>query len=425
MQTDYPADPAPTADGRPAAALSIPAAERRSPAILRVLADFTRRWIGPAAIGLLLFEGLIRTCIYSPRPQVADPLLGQMPAPGSTWVNGREGFGRVHWNGQGVRGRDLPPEDGGKVPRIIVMGDSYTRAESVHDGQTFSDRLERLLSQRLGREVWVGNCGRPANDAADYLHCLPAYEQKLRPDLTVIAFTLSDFRLVDGRIIPGVTAQFDVTAPPGRGLTVRPVSEPREHRLIKQHLPGSLGTLAQGFIDNSALGLYGAARLHAVTVKKPLDETWVRGVEQIATSRQMEQYLAALVARLKTPVACAYIDPRSPLQEETNGAFDRVAEQRLQAAAARLKIPFVSTGEAFHAHVARTGQPAIGFHKTHEGPGFGHLNPEGHRIVAVRLTPLITRLLERDDSLRGLRVAQSRARATGADDPSRPARDRT
>ena len=49
----------------------------------------------------------------------------------------------------------------------------------------------------------------------------------------------------------------------------------------------------------------------------------MKSVDEIATSRQMEQYLTALVARLKTPVACAYIDPRSPLLEETNGTFSR------------------------------------------------------------------------------------------------------
>jgi lysophospholipase L1-like esterase len=345
-----------------------------------------------------------------------------MPAPGSTWVNGREGFGRVHWSQQGVRGRDLPA-DGSGVPRIIVMGDSYTRSEATPDGQTFSALLEQQLAQRLGREVWVGNCGRAGNDAADFLHHLPAYERKFRPDLILIAFTLSDFRLVDDHIIPGVSAQFDPTAQASDGLMAQPDADGKEQNLLKRYLPGRVADLAQTAIDHSSLSLYGAARLYAATVKEPVEAKAVTDVRHIATTQQMERYLAALVARLKTPVACAYINPWSPLLAETNGYYDQVAEQRLQAAAARLKIPMVATGAAFQAHVARTGQPANGFHKTELGPGEGHLNPEGHRILSVRLTPAIARLLAADAGLRELRLAQYRA-GTPARARTRPHRGR-
>jgi lysophospholipase L1-like esterase len=380
------------------------------------------RWVGPAAIALLLFEGLIRAFIYSPRPQVTDPILGPMPAPGSTWVNGREGYGRFRWNRQSVRGRDLPAEHGPKIPRIVVMGDSYTRAEEVRDGQTFCALLERQLGHRLGHEVWIGNCGRVANDAADYLYHLPAYERKLHPDLILIAFTLSDFRLMDGRIIPGVAAQFDPAAAPGDGLTVQRETEGKEGALLKRYLPSRLADMAQTAIDGSALSLYGAARLYAVTFRPPLEAMYVRGVEDIATTWQMERYLAAMVARLKTPVACVYINPWSPLLVKTNDSFDRVAEQRLQTAAARLQIPMVATGAAFQTAVTRSGQPAIGFQRTELGPGEGHLNRDGHRIMAACLTPAMARLLAAGSHLRELRLAQLRAGAA-ARRPLRPRRE--
>jgi lysophospholipase L1-like esterase len=417
MQPDCPTTPERHESSHPdgglqAADRGLEAALRHAPrsAVHHVLAEFARRWVGPAAIALLLFEGLIRTFIYSPRPQVSDPVLGPVPAPGSTWVNGREGYGRVHWNRQGVRGRDLPADNGAKVPRVVVMGDSYTRAEEVHDDQTFCALLERQLAGRLGREVWVGNCGRVANDAADYLYHLPAYERKFRPDLVLIAFTLSDFRLMDGRIIPGVSAQFDPAATRGDGLTTQPEAEGKEGALLKRYLPGGLANMAQAAIDGSSLSLYGAARLYAVTFRPPLEAKYVSGVEHIATTRQMERYLAALVARVKSPVACVYINPWSPLLVKTNDYFDRVAEQRLQAAAARLRIPMVATGTAFQAYVTRSGQPAIGYHKTELGPGEGHLNRDGHRIMAECLTPAMTRLLDAGSRLQELRLAQLRAR---------------
>src|SRR4051794_31814096 len=184
MQLDYPGEGY-AAPASPSASAPLPSADAISGwvALPRGLAVAARRWIGPAAISLLIFEGLIRTAIYSPRPQVTDPILGPMPAPGSTWTNGREGFGRFRWSAQGVRGRDLPLADDHKAPRVVVMGDSYTRAEEVPDSQTFCGLLEQQLACRLGREVWVGNCGRVANDAADYLYHLPDYERKFHPDL--------------------------------------------------------------------------------------------------------------------------------------------------------------------------------------------------------------------------------------------------
>jgi lysophospholipase L1-like esterase len=144
-------------------------------------------------------------------------------------------------------------------------------------------------------------------------------------------------------------------------------------------------------------------------------------VEHIASTWQMERYLAALAARVKTPVACVYINPWSPLLVESNDYFDRVAEQRLQTAAARFHIPVIATGPSFQAQVTRTGQPGIGFYKTEVGPGEGHLNRDGHRIVAECVAPAVTRLLAADSRLRGLRLAQFRA---GARQRARPGQAR-
>jgi lysophospholipase L1-like esterase len=146
-------------------------------------------------------------------------------------------------------------------------------------------------------------------------------------------------------------------------------------------------------------------------VKEPVEARAATSIEHIATTEQMERYLATLVARLESPVACAYINPWSPLLAETNGVFDRVAEQRLQAAAARLKIPMVATGAAVQAYVRQTGQPINGFHKTERGPGEGHLNPAGHRLMASCLAPVMARLLSSELRLRELRVAQYQAGA--------------
>src|SRR3712207_6767063 len=53
-----------------------------------------RQWTGPVALTLVVFELVVRNFILSPRPSVRDPVLGRVPAPGTTWIDGREGWGR-------------------------------------------------------------------------------------------------------------------------------------------------------------------------------------------------------------------------------------------------------------------------------------------------------------------------------------------
>lgn len=410
MQTEYPAK-AIAHTAHPAQASPVlPASVSPVAAVGRSMGVVLRRWLGPVAIALALFELIVRTCIYSPRPQVSDGPLGQVPAPGSTWVNGREGFGRIHWNRQGVRARDLPAEEDRSVPRLVVMGDSFCEAEGVDDNQTYCALLEKDLIRDLHREVWVGNCGRPSLDGSDYLFYLPAYDRKFHPDLILISFTMSDLRLTDPHTLAGSVARFDMNANSDDGLVAQPLAETKEHHLLDTNLPGFAQRLTHTFVDNSALALYGAARLYAVAVRKIPQDKFITRDAQIATTAQMERYLSALIARSNAPIACAYISPRNQVWS-FNNHFEQLTEQRLRAATAQLNIPFIPTGAAFRRHALETGQPGNGFANTSEGPGYGHLNPIGHRLVAQAMVPSIARLLAGDPPLRSLRVAQVRARA--------------
>lgn len=404
-----------------------------------VLAGLVRRWTGPIFFSLALFEMVIRAFVYSPRPQVPDPLLGQVPTPGSTWVNGKEGLGRIHWSREGIRGRDLPAA--GEVKRVVVMGDSFCLAEGVSDQQTFCAGLERELSRRLGRDVWVGNCGRSSLDAADYMYLLPAYERKFHPDLILIAFSLSDFRIVDHHLLPGIMAQFDCDAPSAQALTCLSSGGTRGQHAVDATVRGTLGRFGHAFVDQSSLALYGGARLYA-KLRKATHEARINRDDQIATAGQMERYLAALAALSKTPIACVYLRPWNLVLPATkpaapattarpgmddappsmrgslNNHFDLVTAARLQEAAGRLGIPFLDTGPAMRRQFERTGQPGAGFPNTFDGPGFGHLNPAGHAVVARATAPLLARLLTDGSGFHRLRVAQAWAKAAGVSAPA-------
>jgi hypothetical protein len=373
------------------------------------------RWVGPLALGALFFELFIRSFVYSPRPQIMHPILGQVPAPGSVWVDGREGLGHIHWSRQGVRGRDLPADEGKPSRRIIFLGDSFCVAEAVNDEQTYCARVEGELQRRLREPIWVGNCGRISLDAGDFLYYLPGYERQFHPDLIVITYNLSDFRVSNHRI-SGIIAEFDPAAPAGAGLVVHPTSEAKEHNLLDRRIPAPLRGVGHALIDGSSLALYGAARVYALGWKEAPDKKFITQDSQIASEEQMEKYLGSLAVLTHTPVVCAYIRPWSPIWG-INNHLDDVTIRRLQQAAARVGIPLIDTGPDFIRYFRRTGQPANGFANTIDGPGTGHLNPAGHELVAHALAGPIARLLDARRARHTLRIAQTWARTAGVQAP--------
>jgi hypothetical protein len=344
----------------------------------QVLGEAMRRWIGPVVIALLVFECLIRTFIYSPHPAAHDPAFGWVLPAGTSYLDGTEGFGRVHLNLQGVRGRELPSTDNRGVRRIAVLGDSFSQAAQVDDDQTFCARLEAQLSRRLHQEVWIGNCGRGSLAAADYLGDLPVWERRLHPELVLILFSPGDFRIGVHRPLVDLTARHDPSAAHGSRL----ISQPPGKAI------GASGPLRLLF-GCSSLACYGYVRLRKTSRTGTEEEPKSSMAAVTATVAQMQEYFACLQAIAREPIACAYINPCSPFDKP----YQQEEEQRLQQATARLRIPFVATGPAFRRDFAHTGQPANGFLWSWRGPGRGHLNATGHQIVAEALAPMVARLL--------------------------------
>lgn len=367
---------------------------------LRIGGQFLRRWIGPAVIALIMLEWLIRTFVYSPIPVVYDSVLGWKPAPGVTLVDGSEGFGRTHLNRQGVRGRDLPAASQGNVRRIVSLGDSFTEAAQVDDNETYCAKLEAKLARRLHEDVWIGNCGQNGFLAADYLCYLPLYQQRLHPELVVIACSPWDFRLSRHNDLDGVIARFDPSPGAQTGVICRTPNG-----------PGSVPRALRALLGCSSLVRYAYIRFRSPRdTARRREESLGEKSPKIATAGQMEQYFRALVARAQTPVVITYINPYSPLIPDDH----HVEEQRIREAASRLDVPFISTTPAFRRSFLRTGQLASGFQWSKTGPGTGHLNPLGHTIVAETLASPLAGLLADPARLRSLRRAQAAAQTAGA-----------
>jgi hypothetical protein len=88
-------------------------------------------------------------------------------------------------NSAGFRGEELAP--GQPAARILVYGDSFIQAEYSELQHTFAERLERRVSERLGKEVEVVNAGVAGYGPDQILRRMQDELARLRPDLVLVA----------------------------------------------------------------------------------------------------------------------------------------------------------------------------------------------------------------------------------------------
>lgn len=100
------------------------------------------------------------------------------------------------FNDHGCRGPDYPAERPANVRRILVLGDSFALGVGVHEPDTFSVQLQRILnedpsgSSETRHEVI--NCGVSGYSTVQERALLEIIGPEYRPDLVVLAMVLND-----------------------------------------------------------------------------------------------------------------------------------------------------------------------------------------------------------------------------------------
>ncbi|MEW5939296.1 MAG: hypothetical protein AB1750_06530 [Chloroflexota bacterium] len=151
-----------------------------------------RYWSRVAAwsLGILLaFELVIRFFVMRLPPHVYEAEWGFVPVPNSSSVQGREGFGALHYLADGeIR----TPFEGGRV--AVVMGDSTVQAAQVNDDVNFISLAETELRAR-GLDVDLRNLGRAERTVADHVFVAPAVNAKYAPEVVIIQVSPASFSL--------------------------------------------------------------------------------------------------------------------------------------------------------------------------------------------------------------------------------------
>lgn len=393
----------PDADSEGEKAISVP---------IHGLAKYGRN----AAIGVVGFvlalatwEVILQLTVESRRGASEHPSLGRIENPG--WIlHTREGYSRTRLNSLGMRTLEPTAKQPGDY-RILVLGDSFTRADEVADGVNFSDRLQVALNESAAWQnqspskdasitqdepitqpqpsVQVINAGKPSASPASYLYAADFHNQTFEPDSTVIQLSDSDFR----EDMNSAISEFYVASSEPSAL-----ESSGDYELLRNETFGSVDPLAQAVVkyapplrslmQMSALRV-GGRNLHgSVSPAGELsegasdsDNLQALQVEDAAlvswTLKQLKQKFPNVV--LVYLPAVNYQDAGAVSSDPRNAALESALEQT----AAQEGIPLLNMRSDFLAYFRSQGSYLKGFHNT--VPGQGHLNETGHELVAQRL----------------------------------------
>jgi hypothetical protein len=102
----------------------------------------------------------------------------------------------VRTNSHGMRGRERSLDKPPGVFRIVGLGDSHAFGWGVAESETFYERLEALLTERLApRRFEVWNLGVPGYNTVQEVRAFLLRADRLDPDLVVVNYVHNDMDL--------------------------------------------------------------------------------------------------------------------------------------------------------------------------------------------------------------------------------------
>ncbi len=140
-------------------------------------------------LALAGMEILLRVTVYNqPMMHMRTNWFGSLPAPGSFYLWGSEGFALTHF--EGIPGEIRTPLTGRE--NIILLGDSFLEGLQVADDQKLASVAEiELWKDGLGFDLH--NLGASGLSMADYAATIPKYIELFDPATVVLVVQENDF----------------------------------------------------------------------------------------------------------------------------------------------------------------------------------------------------------------------------------------
>jgi hypothetical protein len=326
------------------------------------------------ATGLLMFELLLRPFVSARVPPLPD-IAHDVPA--GPLIEARqldEGVQASRFTGGGSRWTGNAPAD--QAPAVVIIGDSYVVAREVRDDATMGAWIERFAAD-AGHPILVRQYGWNAARPAQYVRVASDVLARWSPREVVVLVSDNDF---DARALTDT-----IQPPPLRTDWIRGNSS--LFRLVRHRSLSLEPRLAQ-------TANRWKARLGLVTPRASVDT----GVPDQPLAPEMVAATAVvadrtpfgLEAEVVRALARAYGD-RLSIVYVANTRMGRTPapdpnEVRLQAACAAQGVRFASTRGPMLDQLRR-GLEVRGFSTTMIGSG--HLNADGHELVARLIWSMI------------------------------------
>jgi len=373
---------------------------------LRLIAFATAGFVS----ALVLWEMILRLAVETSQGVNAHPALGKIDSPGPM-LHTREGFSRTTLNSLGMRGPEPTPKQPGDY-RILLLGDSFTRADEVSDGLSFGDRLQahfvsaykktnrlnynpsdQLLmtagtSRQITEKVNVINAGKPSASPAGYLHAADFHKATFAPDATVIQLTEHDFTMD----MSSEYSEFYLKKVGDRSYAVEHNEDFGSADPLAQKVMGKVPALRSLF-TLSSLRIGGRNLSAALSSPDEAEaEAPLSDAEEAQLQAQLQAEDAAMIdwtlrqlSQTFPNVVLVFIPA---MNYEDTGPISSVPrnaaiEKALAEAAAEQGIPLINMRADFREYYARKGTQLKGFSNTL--PGEGHLNSRGHQLITRRL----------------------------------------
>ena len=288
--------------------------------------------------------------------------------PGTTMLHGTEGWGYYKTDKNGYLNPELPQAE----RYCVAVGSSHTQGEEVTLGNRYEDVLNKMLGAENELKVYAA--------AQDGLWFAP-----IAKNFRAITSEFSD-------------AQAIVIEINRTGYTCEELDDALEQ---KEYDPNNLGSeIASRMGFREKLGLRVKEALPIYTILKQQKEAYRNrnaadqsdGQELVPYEMSLHRVLELIRSEWAKPLIIVY-HPTVQIREDgmlyaveqpTDSIFERLCNKH--------GITFINVGEAFELEFRRDHTVPYGFVNT--SPGTGHLNKDGHKIMAEQLFPHIKGVLE-------------------------------
>ncbi len=314
---------------------------------------------------------------------------------GATIRWGREGYGVTHIGPHGM----IAAKPLGDGPRVLFLGDSYTEALQVDDAEKFTEACQSLYNQQFPQQPSTTlNFAVSGQGAAQHAADLPGLARVYRPRIVVAQLSVYDFWPADAK----------------RKIPTQPafLTEQNGALAIGRKSFNAPANWRQQLMRGRLFSTYARASWRLQNLLRPQAESGSEAAPDAATSTKDEAYFAeyraitefllkqlAQTAQASGAQLTVLYTPKTPLlqngriiRDEAEFGAQHTREREILFAACReLGLPVWNPTARLIKYYDETGQFPVGFANTQ--PGYGHLNPAGHRIVAELLSENLRQLL--------------------------------